>query len=157
MASRDLLRIAAQYRKKSYTNDPGDDNYLKHFATLRPADEPVVAAYPGTAQKSGTWLKPKQTVTVVKTEKNYYIDTPSVQRVGPAARIAGGLLDRSGMSNPYVIPLDAASVVQPQPNRIVIQAPTLPTVTARTDGFVGRPAALSAGDQLRNLASMFRK
>jgi hypothetical protein len=157
MSARDLQSILAQFRKGTYTNDPNDPNYPNHFNTIRQPNEPIEAVYPGTARNAGGLFSPKQMVNVIVTPTGYYVDTPSVQRVGPMARLAGGWLDRSGMTTPYVIPRDTAAVAEPRPNRIVIQAPSVPTVTARTDGYVGRPADLSAGDQLRNLGRMFRR
>jgi hypothetical protein len=157
MSASELLSVLKQYRKGDYSNDPRDSNYTNHFNTVRQRAEPIEAVYPGTARKTSGLLSPKQMVNVVVTPTNYYVDTPSVQPVGPVARLAAGLLDRSGMSTPYAIPRADAAVAQPRPNRLVIQAPALPAVTARTDGFVGRPGSLSAGDQLRNLGRLFRR
>ncbi len=157
MSGQEFLKMLAQLRKGAYTNDPADPNYQNHWRTVRPAEEPVVAVYPGTARNTGRLPRPKQMVNVVQTASGYYVDTPSVERVGPFARVAGRVLDTSGMSTPFQMPVGTASIEEPRPNRLVISAPSQPLVMARTDGFVGRPADLSAGDQLRNLTSFFRR
>jgi hypothetical protein len=144
-----------QWRKGAWTNDPADPNYLNHHQTLRPPDEPIEQVFPATA-KSGPF-GPKQMGTVVFGANNIYWDPQSVEAVGVLAKLARLGLRQSPVAAPQVIPKDRAQISQGRPNRLTIQSPSVPTVTARTDGFVGPPAGLSAGDQLRNLRNMFRK
>ena len=158
MATGDLLAILRQAQKGAWTNNPDDPNYRNHWQTTRPPTETVRAVYPSVARGQVGLIKPKQTVNVVLTDQNLYVDTPSVERVGPVARLAGQVLDRGGMSEPQHVPLAQATMQDALlPNRVLIQAPSLPVITARTDAFVGRPADLSAGGQVKNLWSMLRR
>jgi hypothetical protein len=157
MFGADALRMLRQLNKGAYTNDPADPDYADHWQTTREPDAPILSVYPGTARPQGGFLKPKQMVNVVETASGYYVDTPSVPRVGPVARLAGRGLDKSGLSAPFEIPRDVATVAAPQPNRLVITPPAGPVVTARLDGLVGTPANLSAADQIRNLGRLFKR
>jgi len=157
MATGDVLAIVRQVRKGAWTNSPDDPNYLNHWQTTRPPTEAVRAVYPGVARGQIGLIKPKQTVNVVLTDQNLYVDTPNVERVGPVARFAGQVLDRGGMSEPRQVPLAQATMQDALlPNRLLIQAPSLPTITARTDAYVGRPTDLSAGGQMKNLWNTLR-
>lgn len=157
MAIGGLNQVLQQFRRGTYTNDPRQPNYSNHFASLRPATEPIVAVYPGTAVAAGGLLRPRQMVNIVQTPQYIYVDTPRVSHVGPVASLAGSLLRGSGMTAPMSAPLANVQLTPTSANRLAIHGPTLPAIQARTNGFVGRPSDLSGIDQIRNLGRMFRR
>jgi hypothetical protein len=152
-----IAKLAKQFGRGSWTDDPDDPNYRHHWNMVEPSPgETTQQVYAATARPTAGLLSPKNMATVRVTDEALYVDTPSVERVGLLGSLAGGLLDRSGASAPRRIPLSEVQMTPgSQPNRLDIQAPGV-QVTARTDQAIGRPADRSAGDQLRRLASLFR-
>lgn len=147
--ARAALAILRQLRKGAYTNEPGDPNYEQHWQAqpLQPGDR-IVDSYPGTAQVGRFRTPVNVRVADSQGETVYYVDTPSVERVGPLAGAAGRLLDRSGASTPRRLENGAVTVTPADEGRLRLQAPGV-SVTARTDGFIGRPSELSPAQQLR--------
>jgi hypothetical protein len=97
-------------------------------------------------------------VNTVVTPRNVYIDTPSTERVGPVAGLAGWIGDRNGLTTPRQIPRASATVRQvPQQRRVHISAPGAPSITGKTDAYVGRPSQLSPGGQLRHAWNLLRR
>jgi hypothetical protein len=143
------LKLGRQVSKGPYTNNPSDQNYGRHWNSLplNPGQQ-VVQVQPGVAVRGGV----RSPVNVrVASDGAIYVDTPSVERVGPVAGVAGRVLDQSGLSQPYYYTPQQVQVgPQPQENRVQYVVPGM-QVRARTDGYVGRPADLSTRDQLRQL------
>jgi hypothetical protein len=53
-------------------------------------------------------------------------------------------------------PVEQVTMQEIEPTRVSIDAPGLPSITGRTDAFVGEPGNLTAGDQIASLFSYLR-
>ena len=155
MATGDGLAAIRQMLKPAWTNQPAEPGYDAHWNTHRPAGEQVLQVFPGVARGNAV-VPARQMVNVVRTDRNIYIDTPKVERVGPVARFAGQVLDRGGFSEPLQAPLQQAVIRQTDSRHVSIEGPGLPPVRARTDAFIGRPSELSPGAQVKNLWATLR-
>lgn len=149
--ARTAAALYRMFRKGAWTNNPEDSNYPSHWNSHPAApDDDVTNVYPGTAQVGRTRTPVNVRVANDPSGQTvYYVDTPSIERVGPVASLAGRVLDRTGASTPRRLESEAITVRRVAPNKVQLAAPDV-QVTARTDGFVGRPSQLSAKDQLRN-------
>lgn len=156
------LALLKQFRKGTWTNDPGDDNYGNHWNR---AGEPgsggeVQAVYPAQirAPQSVGPFHPSNNVNVVVTDREVRVDTPAMEGVGPIGSLANRALNRSGLAQPLSYPLEQVQIepVAGQP-RVNIGLPDGRTLSGKTDLHIGRSSELSAGDQLRNLGRMLRR
>jgi len=143
--SRDITRLI---RQGSFTNQPDDPNYPNHWNHASPqGDERLVAVYPGVATAGR--VRAPVNVRVVEAASGHvaYIDTIKQARVGPLAKLLGAVHDRSAVAVPARVQLPGPPVVNVQ-NRIQLEAQRQVQVTARANGFVGRPADLPWRKQL---------
>ncbi len=151
MTTGDMFAVFRQMQKGPWTNDPNHPTYLNHWNTARPSAEVPRQVYSGVARGPGPF-GPKQMVNVVVTDQNTYVDTPSIERVGPVARGAGLLLDLGGLSAPQHAPIAQTSINPAnRPQRMVIQAPSLPPIRVNTGVYRGRPSDLSPLGQVKNM------
>ena len=143
------VSVAKVARKGTWTNDPKDPNYVKHWKTAGGLEQ-TISARPGTAVFGGI----RSPVTVRHTtDGTIFVDTPSLVGVGPIGRSANTLLNAKATPRSYT----AAQVttVQTSAQRLTISAPGV-RIKVRQDGHVGRPSQLSKWGQLKNTWSLLK-
>lgn len=149
MVQRDALAILRQLTKGSWTNDPEDANYSSHWNVApTPPGEQLSATLPAVAERRTRVGRVKQQVNVRVGTDNLYIDTPNVEAVGPLARLAQQGLKRADLVAPQVVP--RAEVPAALTGPFSVPGPGGPLeIRPRQNAYVGRPADLSPGDQVK--------
>ncbi|MGZ4451191.1 MAG: hypothetical protein ACXVW4_15465 [Nocardioides sp.] len=152
--TQDWAALLQQLRRGSWTNDPSDPHYARHWKVADSGGEAISRSMPGVAVRSTPAGRVKQQVNIRLTDQHVYLDTPAVSAVGPVARLAGRGLGAAGLSNPMVAPrppglrLDGPFTVTTAQGDLVVR----PNPAAH----VGRPADLAPRAQVANLWHVLR-
>ena len=142
-----LASLARLLRRGPYTNDPEDQAYGNHHhAEPQAAGETLQAAYPATIKAGGL-----STMGMVRqTDQVVYVDPARLPSTGVVGRAGNIALSVAGLNTGRRYDAEAVQISQQADNHLTISTPDGVQVTARTDGFVGKPSELSAGQQLLN-------
>lgn len=150
-----LSSLGNQAAKGAYTNWPEDPNYFAHQnGTPLAPGEALVNAMQGVYRPSAGRLT-TEPVVVRETAQNLYIDTQNLPRpFDPLTRAVTSYRKHHG-AQPLVVP---RAQVTETPTSWVLPA-TLGggMIEKRPDVPLGRPADMTAGEQIANLRRMFHR
>lgn len=150
----DLKALAEQFRRGSWTNDPNDANYRRHWNQV-PSSEPILGVVPGSVVGQTPLGRVKQQANIRYSADQIFIDTPAVSAVGPVGRLAQRGLAAARLDQPVVVPMPAARPAFNQPFTVQTPQGQL-TIKPNLTVHVGRPADLSGREQVSNMWHLLR-
>ena len=151
----DFKALAEQFRKRSWTNDPTDQNYGPHWNQAPSRDDQIVGVVAGSVVARTPVGRVKQQVNIRYSANQIYLDTPSVSAVGPVARLAQRGLAAARLDQPVVVPMPTTQPSFKQPFTVQTPQGAL-TIKPNPSVHIGRPAELSGRDQVRNMWHLLR-
>ncbi len=151
----DLAAVLRQMQRGSYTNDPNDPNYSNHWKQAESGRGVSAQSVPGVVVRQTPMGKVKQQVNIRYTEDQVFLDTPEVSAVGAPARAARLGLKAAGLSEPLALQRPANLSAFDLPFQLSSSQGQL-EVRPNTAAYIGRPADLTAGQQVTNLWHLLR-
>jgi len=146
-AAAQLAGLARLVRRGPYTNNPKDGNYpAHHYTQAVRGGESLRAVHPATIEANGL----KTYGVVRRTDQGVYVDPARLPESGAIARVGNAALARAGLNQARYYEAGRVQTSERGANRLAMEMPDGVRVRARTDGFIGRPADLPPGAQLRN-------